>query len=359
MNEDHFSLIDSRDVLSSSKRQLSVSSSSPISIFGRAPSDLREDYQDLPGPKKIKERDFAIVNVNPSVIPTYLPAVRVWMYNVTGEAWKQNSEDLEEDDEEEEEEERSEALSTLYRSWTSTSTSSYLQSFLSLSSSTTTPASYFLNLWDATIPDPFKSKKDKKNKKKKKKKKAPKPKPRHSSPLSPSRTNRFLSPLGYTQYYLDLERANLNDGFGPDSSRFTMGKNNNKTEEKRKERPSPQFEIEYMTFGAEKLAREILGCGDQESSIPRELLPPRILLALDMLDRDLVPGKELDERELERKVVELAKILKEEKEGELVPYGFEDLTIGSWIKLARRLGEDKQEWKGYKRRMYVSSGAKE
>lgn len=36
------------------------------------------------------------------------------------------------------------------------------------------------------------------------------------------------------------------------------------------------------------------------------------------------------------------------------PYEMDDLTIGSWMALARRLGKEKKKWKEFKKFMYLS-----
>ncbi|ORX37963.1 Metallo-dependent phosphatase-like protein [Kockovaella imperatae] len=45
--------------------------------------ELRKDFGEMPGPAKIKLKDYAVVNVAPSVIPTYYPGVRVFSYNIS------------------------------------------------------------------------------------------------------------------------------------------------------------------------------------------------------------------------------------------------------------------------------------
>lgn len=40
--------------------------------------ELRKDFGEMPGPAKIKMKDYAVMNVAPSVIPTYFPGVRVY-----------------------------------------------------------------------------------------------------------------------------------------------------------------------------------------------------------------------------------------------------------------------------------------
>jgi endopolyphosphatase len=45
---------------------------------GTLEGDVLRDFQDLPKPKKLHLDDYAIINVGPSVIPTYFPSVRVF-----------------------------------------------------------------------------------------------------------------------------------------------------------------------------------------------------------------------------------------------------------------------------------------
>jgi endopolyphosphatase len=39
---------------------------------------LRRDFGDMPGPNKLKLKDYVVMNVAPSIIPTYIPAVRIY-----------------------------------------------------------------------------------------------------------------------------------------------------------------------------------------------------------------------------------------------------------------------------------------
>lgn len=114
MNVDHFFWIDTADVLP--KPASSPNSPSPLfrpifSIWNTLfpsfsfshstssppllkttkkeslPKDLAEDYLALPKLSKLDLGAFApIVNVGPSVVTTYYPAIRVFTYNVTGVA---------------------------------------------------------------------------------------------------------------------------------------------------------------------------------------------------------------------------------------------------------------------------------
>ena len=40
--------------------------------------ELKKDFGEMPGPAKIQLKDYAVINVAPSVIPTYYPGVRVF-----------------------------------------------------------------------------------------------------------------------------------------------------------------------------------------------------------------------------------------------------------------------------------------
>lgn len=42
--------------------------------------ELRKDFGEMPGPQKIQLKDYAVMNVAASVIPTYLPGVRVFTW---------------------------------------------------------------------------------------------------------------------------------------------------------------------------------------------------------------------------------------------------------------------------------------
>lgn len=87
MNVDHFTFITPSDLHPSSHK-------SPLSTLRspNLPDMLHTAYSSLHSDKKTKLGDYSIVSTNPSVIPTYLPTMRVWQYNVTreeGGGWRQ------------------------------------------------------------------------------------------------------------------------------------------------------------------------------------------------------------------------------------------------------------------------------
>jgi endopolyphosphatase len=48
-------------------------------------NDLKRDFGDMPGPQRLKKKDYAVVNVSPSVIPTYLPGIRIFSCVIFGQ----------------------------------------------------------------------------------------------------------------------------------------------------------------------------------------------------------------------------------------------------------------------------------
>lgn len=339
MNVDHFFWLDAKDAFSTTSPHSTLRPSS-LSSFTSAPIDdtLLATYRSLPSQKKINYDDYAIVNVEPSVIPTYLPTLRLWQYNITKPSagvWKQDlrhsSSDMYDSDQDdncadddEEEEEQCDIVKPLLPA-----SVSYLFSFLP---SPPTIVSTFLDtFYSSTIT--ARRRKKKKGGGKKRKKPTPPSIPRHADPNSPSRTNTYLSPLGYTQFYLNLVTANENDGHGPSKEGIERAKNGSA------HRLPPKWEIEYTTFDATTLATGLLVEGSKGSPIPTTLLP------------SFVKHLKANER-VEEKVTVLEAILK--KKG-LVPFGMKDLTIPSFLDLARRLGKSEKAWQEYRRFMYVST----
>ncbi|GJN92682.1 hypothetical protein Rhopal_005717-T1 [Rhodotorula paludigena] len=325
MNVDMFSFIQDADASLSSSSTRSPSLAPPtshtsnnrlISPFSSSLVDSVHDlYSSLPSLAKLEERDYAPVHVNPSVIPTYLPGVRVWEYNTTRGA-KDGSmlrARAEQDDnlEDAADEEGGGWIRRLLR-----------------------------------------------RKGQKGKEKRPTRPPRHSSPHSPSRTNTFLSPLSYTQYVIplsELERpASSAPGFDNDT------------------RPEPpRWEIEYTTLSASEAARRILAASSSStSSSPRSgaahdpvfssaHLPASLLAALPSLQA-AAGSPALPARSYHT----LRRLLKQHN---LTPYdgvlsAAEGLTVRAWVRLARWVvgkdagGERKKRWDEFRDRMSIGSG---
>ncbi|KAF9055285.1 hypothetical protein BDZ89DRAFT_13863 [Hymenopellis radicata] len=123
----------------------------------------------------------------------------------------------------------------------------------------------------------------------------------HSDPDAPSRRNQLWSPLGYAQYYI------------PDLA------GGNKTRK-------PDFKLEYTTYAATDL-HPLLGGGEFNYPVPLQNLP-----------------KSLRKGPVEK--------------SEYTPYELADLTVGSWVGLARRLGaeQERKMRKRFRKYMYLGSG---
>lgn len=104
-------------------------------------------------------------------------------------------------------------------------------------------------------------------------------------------------------------------------------------------RPGLGYEVEYMTYDGEGLARGLEGGG---GALPRSLLPSSLLEVLD------------SEEDAETKRGRLETAIMEEG---WVSYGMKDLTIGSWLRLGRKLGRSRKAWKEFQERMYVGVGS--
>ena len=91
-NIDHFFFLDVEELEASSTEKLVAANATahqraktPYGIFGRSAGlslrdELKKDFGEMPGPAAIKLKDYAVVNVGASVIPTYLPGVRVYSW---------------------------------------------------------------------------------------------------------------------------------------------------------------------------------------------------------------------------------------------------------------------------------------
>ncbi|KAI5124972.1 hypothetical protein M0805_007398 [Coniferiporia weirii] len=136
-------------------------------------------------------------------------------------------------------------------------------------------------------------------------------KPQHASADAPSRTNRLWTPLGYAQYWLPkMDRAN--------------------------ESTRPKYKLEYTTFKPSSLHP-----ASGAYPIPLKELP-----------KSLRGGGETG--------AETGEIGKKKKTKE-TPYGLADLTVGSWLGLARELGDGKKAHEKVRARFrkYMYQGAEE
>lgn len=127
--------------------------------------------------------------------------------------------------------------------------------------------------------------------------------PWHSDPDSPSRSNQRWTPLGFAQYYL----PSIKDA---DKSH------------------PPHFELEYVTYSVANLHPRKGLEDDFQYPIPLKHLPTPLQNATT-------------------------------SKSKYAPYGLADLTIGSWVRLARRLGDSSHGKLRKRFRKYMFGGGKE
>ncbi|WWC93041.1 uncharacterized protein L201_008005 [Kwoniella dendrophila CBS 6074] len=259
----------------------------PVGIFGAGDTlkdELKKDFEDMPDGKDLKLKDYVAINVAASVIPTYLPGVRVFTYNISGLGEEVNedafykphqlSEDIDEEDDEEEEDDEDNAIEVLKKN---------------------------------RRPG---HRHDKKRKKGdcKKKENEDKPHcvfrrlPRYYDKNSPSRSNRALTPLGYTQFYLPKINKQSNE--------------------------PPQWEIEYTTYKKDVLVPHPSNLTAQSQKWNQPPPIPLNLLPEYNSDQSVTASKDKLEKALKK----------------ITPWRMSDLTIPNYIKLSRKLVGDKGMW---------------
>lgn len=142
-----------------------------------------------------------------------------------------------------------------------------------------------------------------------------KTKPRYYSKHSPSRSNQALSPLGYTQFYLpDIE----------------------------KQKHAPEWKIEYSTHKPSQLVPGNATELSQPLPVPLHLLPE---YEPELLDDEEASGPEV----IKKKKDKFEKAIQR-----ITPWKMKDLTIGSYVKLSRKLVNSKKMWNQFQEFMYVS-----
>lgn len=366
------------------------------------------------------EDDYAMVHVSPSLIPTFQPTIRVWQYNITraqaGKSeWRQSlQENVADRVEGENREQDAGWIDSIVECWLDLCESSYstisdslrwLQSMLHLFTRSTTSRTSLFSSTSLSPPSSFPTSESnpttnlKNRKKKKKPSSPPAPKiPRHASPDSPSRSKKFLTPLGYTQFFLDLDRANKHDGFGSKEAVDVWKEADEVTDAaaeghrtiasvvKKEARTMPEWSIEYTTFTTKKLVDDFLatesprsslslssasaspvllsvdsirqGGSDeslerQGSAIPRSLWSAEVLSLLRSSTSRHSSDSRKDGKDADRIAAGLRSIVERERWS---PIGLEDLTIRNVLRWAMRLGTEEKKWDEYLGWMYVGTG---
>ncbi|SJX60952.1 related to PPN1-vacuolar endopolyphosphatase [Sporisorium reilianum f. sp. reilianum] len=309
------------------------------------PGDLKQDYSTLPGKGRTDEDMYSVFYIAPSIIPTFYPSIRLWTYNVSEEARyvadvaadapRLQQQDEEDDDEEEEEVDDADADPE----WRSKPLSRHHHR-----------------------PTPPKKRKGRKHKKKRNK-----TLPRHASALSPSRTNTYLSLLGYSQWVMDIDEQNdaIEAILHPQKhSASTQVKGDKKKkhrkddddDEERKKREHEaekmhvEYRLEYATYAPAVLWSEFDASSNAAAPVPRSLLEKELRRA--GLHEPFITSLHKDEDDVKGKPArKLAKPLRK-----FTDYSLGSATVGEMMDLARKLMVDHKLWARFKRRIYAECG---
>nr|XP_019009111.1 endopolyphosphatase [Kwoniella pini CBS 10737]OCF47892.1 endopolyphosphatase [Kwoniella pini CBS 10737] len=299
MNIDHFFFIDV-DELENTPRL------GDIGIFGAADTlkeELKKDFQDMPGPKDLKLKDYVVVNVAASVIPTYLPGLRIFTYNISGLGDEKNED-------------------AFYRPHNSPTygedgNDDYEDEQEGIDHESEYDDDDEIEIEKKKDRKPGHRHRGKRPKKGDCKKPENEDKPhcvfrrqsRHYSRNSPSRSNKALSPLGYTQFYLPK-----------------LNKQNSK----------PEWEIEYTTYKKGVLFPPNDNSTENTHWKQPLPIPLRFLPGYDDLE---INEKENNEILKQKKKDEWEKML-----SKITPWKMPDLTIPNYVKLSRKLVKEKGMW---------------
>ncbi|KAL1946769.1 hypothetical protein VTO73DRAFT_14873 [Trametes versicolor] len=160
MNMDHFFLVDAEQLGNDSRsRDTSLAAGDAPSTLKHSKKELYklllQEFADLPGAQGLNHDNYAVVNVAPSVVPTYLPSFRIYAYNTTG------------------------SLYTAGQLGNATGQPGGSSASLKSRVGALCAEKAYENTWRCNLEQPW-----------------------HSNAESPSRTNRLWTPLGYAQYTL-------------------------------------------------------------------------------------------------------------------------------------------------------------
>ncbi|CAO1631060.1 unnamed protein product [Sympodiomycopsis kandeliae] len=277
--------------------------------------DLRKDYAILPGQGRTNMSYYHYFFEAPSIVPTYLPSIRVWTYNVTG---------LEKDSTTYNERDQFEYLAALSMN----SSTAYSQ--IQLVANSANPTQF-----DALRRKHRRPKHRHRNKGRT---------PRHTDPASPVRSNQPLSLLGYSQWILNLAKANKD-------WKAKVDQESNSKARIDAYKPTPprghlNFTLEYSTYTDSGLWGDLLN--DLPSSSHRA--PPAV--PRHLLER------ELSKHNIKHIGLHSSKKLPK-KLRHLTEYSLPHITVEEMMKLARRLAVDDSLWKRFEKRVYQDSGSDE
>lgn len=301
--------------------------------------DLRKDYEILPGAGRTNLSYYHYFFEAPSIVPTYLPSIRVWTYNVTGVELGRKS-----------------AVQDSFDDFAARVAGQASRDGVNIDVTTSS---------GQTIPfDPLHASRRKHRRPKHRHRKSARS-PRYVDAHSPARSNQPLSLLGYSQWILDLAKANKEwDG----KKSLPSGDSDVSTQTYRPPQPQGhlEFGLEYATYTPEMLWGDLLDTRSAgKDTAPSRIAPvPRHLLERELSRRDLgvqdlIEG-DSDEVDDEynnttgRALLRGKNIPKSLRH--LTEYSLQHVTVSEVLALARRLAVDDKLWKRYEKRLYQDSG---
>ncbi|KLO18105.1 endopolyphosphatase [Schizopora paradoxa] len=295
MNTDHFFFLNVDDMILPDEEEES-DASTPEALKKKKKKKkkdtlaeiLMKDFSELPSAKKTDLDEYAVINVSPSVVPNpYLPSFRVFSYNVTGAPVP-----------------RKDAKKDLHLAPVKESKRKHGHRHPDKNKNIDCNKKEYRDTW-ACRPE----------------------KPYHASEDAPSRRNQLWTPLGYAQYWM----PNVGEANGT---------------------VRPRFRLEYLTYALPSLHPPSSGAGEEE---------PEPEPGLDA-DHDGKPNSRPEPESINSGKTKKGKTkgfaypvpLKELPRSLRAPnatrtkskyalYRMGDLTVGSWVKIGRRVGDKKRK----------------
>lgn len=290
--------------------------------------DLRKDYDLVPTKQKTNLDAYLPFFVAPSVVPTFLPTVRVWTYN--------NSRPLDRVAK------RFAQHSRGHKTNQTVDLTSYLDdSILSVALALTGQ--------DAAASPLSRSHRRPRHRKKHRKGHSL---PRHASSDSPSRKNSYRTMLGYSQWVLDLDGHNRryekqhrkNDGGGLDDD----------------DADKVHYHLEYTTYDEETLWRDYLGqtatAGHVHRPVPKALLDRELSLRKSRAP-SMMSGawRWLTDRSAPL----TSRVNVPRRVRHLTDYRLPSMTVEHVLEWSRELAANDKLWTRFRARIYTESGAEE
>lgn len=339
--------------------------------------NLRKDYALLSGAGGTNNSYYHFFFAAPSIVPTFLPSVRIWTYNTSGldvkldvpnvvaqsiSAHEDRPQQLLYDEEQNFDEVEAQEFAfkghpsalpaTFSRFFSSKGQTAFLSS---LSASSLLPSEEHYNHALVATSERLEDlkRKHRRSRHSKKHKHRRPAGPRHASPDSPIRTNKALSLIGYSQWILDLNATNERwkqkpAGLSHESSvnKIDLGRNVSTF--------NLDFQLEYATYTAEVLWGSLVEGRNGSVTIATSPVP-RHLLVKEMRRHKVEVSDfavEAGDVDCQRKPkLRLPKPLKR-----LTDWKVESITVPHMLRLARRLAVDDKMWGRYRARIYGSSG---